>query len=460
MKRKNLTALCVILGCLIVLALLCGLIFSGKSGLFHKGQNPAETQKNPAESTQPDVGNTGNIKTFSCITVTVGKNPATDVNITWNSLESENGYVEISDNNFAEGSIIKVDAIAESTTFQIPAEGQFDYKAPVLNEVSGSIFRAYITGLTPGKTYNYRVGDGKKYSENYTFTTASDDNNYSFLLISDTQGFTKRNFDVFGNVIKTATASHPDANLIVHMGDAVEEGKNLYQWQTYFDSASGIMENHTVVNVVGNKDKKHTLAHYTCGAQENRTALVSGYYSFEIGSVHFAVLNTGDGDKDIPKSQLKWLESDLAAANDKHVIILIHKAPYSDANHCNDAEILAIRSQIMPIATKYNVPLVIEGHDHYYFRSKPVSCVENFGNLNISENTENGTIYFMNGSAGCRQHDGNVLSPEGVLTAKSEILTSPTYSYVTVTDNRIDFKTYYVNTTGSETLLEAFGIEW
>ena len=48
-----------------------------------------------------------------------------------------------------------------------------DYKATVTNVRNGEYYRysAVMTGLLPGTTYGYRVGDGETWSEKHHFTT-------------------------------------------------------------------------------------------------------------------------------------------------------------------------------------------------------------------------------------------------------------------------------------------------
>lgn len=346
-------------------------------------KKPAETVKN----TLSDYDD------YVCISVTYGEDPTTSVNITWQSFTSSSGCVMIEDTTTGETRLIRASSgLAE---FKIPAYGESDFKNPTLEVQTGRIFRAYITGLTPGTTYKYRIlpTDTDVGSSGYSFTTAKKDGDFSFLIVSDTQGSTSSDFQVWE---KVATAAKTfDFDFIVHLGDNVEDGNNLKQWLEYWNAAGGLLESTPVINVLGNQDKKHTLNHYTYGGQDNRTALVSGYFSFEISNVHFSVLNTGDGDKDIPKAQLKWLKKDLEAAGEKQKIVLIHKAPYSNYNHCNDTEIVSIRAQLDPILAEYGVKIVLEGHDHVFYRSMPLSN---------GVPSENGTVFFMNSSAGYKQH--------------------------------------------------------
>ena len=406
---------------------------------------------------------------FSSVSVTIGEDPKTTANVTWQSLETgRSGYVKFYEKNAGSAGAVKATADAFDNVFEVPVSGQFELKVPQLESVKGQIHRCYLTGLKPDTEYVFTVGyEGGAESAEMAFTTASSSESFSFILVADTQGFTKRNFDVWETLAKLAAEKCPDADFVIHMGDAVEEGKNHNQWQLFFNASSALFNGRPVIDVAGNRDKKHTLLRYTNGSRENRTALVSGYYSFDWGNVHFAVLNTGDGEKDIPKSQMKWLEADLEASTAKTKVILMHKAPYTNANHFNDPEIVAMRAQILPVAEKYGVAAVISGHDHYYFRSKPVTgegleaaCERTeitYSGTKIEMLRSPGTVYFVNGSAGVKQHDNPISTASDIIGDVSMLTKGPSFSYVTVDNEKMVVLTY-VNESGSLRVLDAFGI--
>ncbi len=454
MDKKKLSFLILIL---VLAALLTGVIlffaFFGK-------HNPAD---NPSENTAA----TDDYDSVICLSLTFGADPTTSVNLTWQSFFASAAdvyYCKSAD--YADFSSLKASGSASVTdeTFSIPAAGQKEYKNPTLCEVSGKLYRVHLEGLEPGTKYVYAIGDGETFGELHSFTTMHDGDAFTFALLSDSQGFTASDYEYFGRTISAASKNNPD--FYVHMGDAVEDGKNLRQWTSYWASAAGIFENSAVVSVVGNQDKKNTLIHYTYGSADNRTALVSGYFAFTVGNVHFSVLNTGDGDKDLPKAQLKWLKNDLEAAEGLRKIVLIHKAPYSNYNHCLDSEILEIRAQLDTILAEYGVDLVLEGHDHVFYRTAPLINGQNADfstsdsdGLTMYVRANGGTVFFMNSSSGVKQHSGAALDAS-VPCEKSSLMKEPTYTLVSVDSEKITFKTYTVSSDGTEELFDAFGLCW
>lgn len=481
MNKKNFVILAAVLG--VLLAGIVVIIFA--LGAAEKGRTGNTNTEPPYPVGETPLPEGNYFDDFMCITVNMGEDPETEKNFCWQTFSEKEGGIlqyavcsgEPSSNGITAEEFEKLDikektAVSESDMLMIPADGQYELRGPDLTSRAGYIHRVHLAGLTAGTSYYYRVGDGKgNWSSVASFKTAGEnESDFSFLYVTDSQGFTESDFSFWGRLINTAATAHEDFDFILNLGDAVEDGKNQYHWQMFFDAARNVIRNNTFVSVAGNQDKKYTMTHFTFGAEDNRTALVSGYYSFDYGNVHFTVLNTGDGDKDLDKTQLKWLEADLESAEGKEKILLIHKAPYSDANHCNDAEIVAIRKQILPICDTYGVSVVIQGHDHYFIRSTPV-----YDNAPAKYTTEvvnvdgertilykltegKGTMYFMNGSAGVKQHSGQIGSNEIIYSDKSSLMNGPTYSYCTVDSEKIVFKTYKVDDEGDRSLVDSWGV--
>lgn len=447
--------------------------------VFTGGDTPG-TVNNPAVQTPAPI--TENEYSAMCITVSAGENAHTSKNFCWQTFDDYKSgaiqYGEMSDNQTAESffrdensqNIITINSASEPMSLFLPI-GESNLKNPPLEEKAGLVHRVWLNNLTPEKTYAYRVGDKaeNKWTDAATFTMVPESNETSFIYVTDPQGFTQDDYNIWGNLISTATQNHADADFILNLGDVVEENTNQNQWKMFTETAPDIFRNNTFVSVAGNKDKKSVMEHFTFGTEENRTAWISGYYSFECNNIHFSVLYTGDNDKDLPKSQLKWLEEDLKNSTAKWNIVLMHKSPVTVANHYSDAEILELRNQVIPVIDKYNVDIVMAGHDHYFFRSEPMTATGKVSyttnEIDINSDTvkmfseiQNGTMYFMNGSAGAKQHDGKIYEVDGIYPDEAYLTELPSYSYCTVDDNSIVIKTYTVDNEGNTVLIDAWGI--
>jgi predicted MPP superfamily phosphohydrolase len=96
--------------------------------------------------------------------------------------------------------------------------------------------------------------------------------------------------------------------------------------------------------------------------------------------------------------QIKWLEKELAGSNSAWKIVFFHHPLYSSGErHGSDTR---LREVLEPLFVKYNVSLVLTGHDHFYERVKP----------------QKGIPYFVVGSGG-QLREGNIDRSSGI-TAK------------------------------------------
>jgi hypothetical protein len=104
------------------------------------------------------------------------------------------------------------------------------------------------------------------------------------------------------------------------------------------------------------------------------------YYSFKAPkqSVRFFVLESSY----LVPEQVEWLETQLKEFHDDWKIAYFHHPPYSSGDrHGSDTR---LREVLEPLFIKYNVSIVLNGHDHFYERIKP----------------QNGIVYFVVGSGG------------------------------------------------------------
>ena len=96
--------------------------------------------------------------------------------------------------------------------------------------------------------------------------------------------------------------------------------------------------------------------------------------------------------------QIKWLEEELKKSSSKWKIAFFHHPLYSSGErHGSD---LRLRAVLEPLFLQHNVSVVLQGHDHFYERTKP----------------QKGITYFVVGAGG-KLRDGNIGRGSGI-TAK------------------------------------------
>lgn len=97
------------------------------------------------------------------------------------------------------------------------------------------------------------------------------------------------------------------------------------------------------------------------------------YYTFKPRSgIRFFALDSTLMDK----TQLEWLQKELADSGSEWKIAYFHHPLYSSgARHGSD---IALRSALEPLLIKYRVAVVLAGHDHFYERIKPQHAIHYF----------------------------------------------------------------------------------
>ena len=119
------------------------------------------------------------------------------------------------------------------------------------------------------------------------------------------------------------------------------------------------------------------------------------YYDFSPSpDVRFFMLESSYPEPE----QIAWLEKELAASRSDWKIAVFHHPLYSSGDrHGSD---LLLREVLEPLFVKYNVSVVLNGHDHFYERVKPQKEI----------------VYFIVGSGG-QLRAGNIDRKSGI-TAK------------------------------------------
>ena len=120
------------------------------------------------------------------------------------------------------------------------------------------------------------------------------------------------------------------------------------------------------------------------------------YYSFKAPKqdVRFIALESTYPEPE----QIKWLEEELKGAREAWKVMYFHHPLYSSGErHGSDTQ---LRDVLEPLFVKYNVSLVLTGHDHFYERVKP----------------QKGIVYFVVGAGG-QLRPGNI-NKSSTITAK------------------------------------------
>lgn len=277
-----------------------------------------------------------------------------------------------------------------------PAEATIDYTDVTAWE-GNYMHKALVTGLQPGATYLYRMGDGTTFTATGTFTTDNGDAQTDFVVVADIQASSLENFERGAATVNAAFQTLPTAEFMVNLGDFTNESTNE-EWDYYAQAMDSIDLNATLVPIAGNHDGLgvwHWFENLFCLDTSESVQNLNGVnYSFEYGDVHFAVVNTNDL-LSISRAQLRWLRNDLNSTTCDWKIICMHKSPYTLGKDGKWPDAMYLQRALTKVADECGADLVLSGHDHQYLRTKP---------LKGNKLDPNGTTYVLAGTAGTKRY--------------------------------------------------------
>lgn len=308
------------------------------------------------------------------------------------------------------------------------------------------------TGLTPGASYMYRVGDGEKYSELKSFTMPYDNKDVNFFVLGDIQTLDMERTNKIANILMSNGISY---DFGLQTGDAVDNGAKYEYWDGIANLYGELLDSMNMIHVFGNHEYEGDLSGNNSKAIYNIPTENNGdYYSFKYGNVYFAVINY---TKDAAKLQqaADWLVEDANASDATWKVVAVHQPPYfTNPTGGNDL----IHEILPPACDKANIDFVFSGHDHTYTRTKP---------LVDGKVDESGTVYMISGTTGDKTYptidsgfefDKYITSFDGVYMSVSATSNSFTIEAYEANGNVLDSytktKTFECDENGHEYVLK------
>jgi hypothetical protein len=281
--------------------------------------------------------------------------------------------------------------------------------------------RSILTNLRADSEYQYQILlDGTPAGGSTLRTAPAGPIPFRFTAFGD-QG----TGDVPGSVLPTLAALKPRLHLLA--GDICYAdqsglggpGDTLLPalWDRWLDQNDPIASTIPWMAVPGNHEMEPgfgpqgyagLLARVAIGGDSPLAVPVAS--RFRVGSVGFIGLDSNDVSYEIPANrqwtqgkQTAWLEETLArwrstSAGVDFIVAFMHASPYSmNEQHASEG---GIRQAWVPLFDKYQVDLVISGHNHCYERSLPLR-----GDVVTSHRTDvvessTGTTYVTAGGGG------------------------------------------------------------
>ncbi len=334
----------------------------------------------------------------------------TELRFNWLSPSSKKGQVRLTDT-----------ASGETLSFDADCSASVTVPGYYVNKASAS-------GLTPGASYTYQVGNDDGWSPEYSYQCpAANQDTLTFLVTADAQigqigteeaSVTAERWD---SVLTRLTNYVPEASFLFHLGDQVAEFGNEEQYSLFLDHLAlyriplaPAVGNHDVPNEVSLEDTgmpagPYFYEHFNV---PNRSSMgqsssdQNGNYYFIRGNVLFIVLNSSTTQGS--EVQEQYVAQVVAEHPDTRWRILAQHYPaYPGAkgSHTDCKEYLA------QIAYDNDIDLILGAHDHVYSRTAFVNglCETLSGYPYAAGETAvnpEGTLYITcSTSSGCMYHE-------------------------------------------------------
>jgi hypothetical protein len=259
-----------------------------------------------------------------------------------------------------------------------------------------------ITDLVPGAKYYYQVSL-RDITHSGSFLAAPPDSasGLKFFIYGDSRSHPETHNKLASAIDRIFTGDSTYQTFILSNGDLVNSGNYESEWDDQvFDPAwHGIqleLANLPFISAIGNhEDSGRLFVKYfpypfvmrhswslesdmadfaevdqsdgfnRDSVQSKYPSLAGRYWSFDYGPAHIALIDQYSNY--VPGStQFEWLEDDLASSKKPWKFICMHEPGWSAGKHGND---MIVQKHIQPLCLKYDVSMVIAGHNHYYARA-------------------------------------------------------------------------------------------
>jgi hypothetical protein len=264
-----------------------------------------------------------------------------------------------------------------------PPEAGFGTSDPAAN-----MHEVHVCGLEPGKTYYYQVGGGPEGGEVWSATQSFTTVPKTGKIVVGVSGDSRNDVDVF----RLVQMRMRDAGVAMQVltGDFVEFGTmgSLFSkwldaaWKDPNDASKFLTLGQQLVLPVAGNHENGSSQFYGAFALPGDGPNAERYASFDVGPAHFVLFDdqpiATQPSSEAATAMLAFLDQDLARAEQNRaavpfLVVVHHRGEFSTSKHGGESDVVTLRDKVVPIWDKHHVDLVLDGHDHDYERSKPIT---------------------------------------------------------------------------------------
>lgn len=372
------------------------------------------------------------------IILNVTEDPSTSVAVNWRT-----------DQHVSEGFAEIIEAEADPRFVERASRFKARTEELQLDSTTVNYHSLIFENLRPNTQYAYRVGQGEFWSEWFHFNTAGlPGEEFSFIYYGDVQ---TNIHSLWSRVVRQAYSKAPNARLMIYAGDLINRSNRDVEWGDWFEAGGFIHSMIPGFPSPGNHDHYETAEGVNTTSvfwrpqfnlPENGPAgLEETCYFSDIQGVRFISLNSDQAEEsdEYLEKQTLWLDSVLKDNPNKWTCITFHHPIYSPKGTRDNKR---MREHFKPLFDRYQVDLVLQGHDHTYARGME--------KIPMEKGASSGTMYVVSVS-GPKMTGSQV---EKKFWMDRSALYTQLYHIVSVSNTTLAFQTF----TATGTLYDAFDL--
>lgn len=239
--------------------------------------------------------------------------------------------------------------------------------------------RVRLTGLRPGSTYYYQVGDGAVWSGTESFTIPNGQET-NFFILGDIQS---SDTSILAHSLEALKNSKTSYNFAIQTGDAIDNVTNYDgNWRPFLTTVnSKTLGGVDMIHVMGNHEYYGDASGEISGAlYDLPESAQNSWYKMEYGKVCVVVVNNG--------TKLATALADIAETLTTDCIwrvLVAHEPIYG-------TESVSATPEILASIEKAGFDFVFGGDDHAYARTYPM-----IGGVAQAEDSRGGVVYYVCG---------------------------------------------------------------
>lgn len=254
------------------------------------------------------------------------------------------------------------------------------------NDYAGNLFDYAFPRVSSSSIIHYSILINGTWSLDKTFQTSVSQSTTHFSFIAG--GDSRTNMDDWQKAANKLASELVDFHL--YMGDHVNSGSNTTDWDNWFERGKFFLNNNLIYHTAGNHEYGEIYLNQFVMPENEK------WYSFEFGNTLFICLFT---EEDFFE-QHDWLVDQLSTTTKKWKVVFFHKPFFTTGSHATDMN--AYRNTWWKAFDDYGVDVIVNGHTHYYLRTKPINLNEstNSAVYQYGSNSGEGRLQIVAGSYG------------------------------------------------------------